>query len=200
MSERRFALVAGGGTGGHLMPALAVARALAEARAPGAVEVVGSRRGLDAELLRDAGLPVTLLPGRGIARRLTPRALVDNAGAVAALAWACVLAVGVVLGRRPQVVVAMGGYASVPVALAAAVLRVPVVLVNVDAVPGAANRVVGRFAAAAGPFTLGYLTSGVFAGKPEPMRYAGVTVCLVFLVGLAALPFAPETKGRPLPE
>ncbi len=59
---------------------------------------------------------------------------------------------------------------------------------------------VGRFAAAAGPFTLGYLTSGVFAGKPEPMRYAGVTVCLVFLVGLAALPFAPETKGRPLPE
>ncbi|HLH17431.1 MAG TPA: MFS transporter [Bryobacteraceae bacterium] len=59
---------------------------------------------------------------------------------------------------------------------------------------------VGRFAAAAGPFTLGYLTSGVFAGRPEPMRYAGVTVCLVFLVGLAALPLAPETKGRPLPE
>jgi len=59
---------------------------------------------------------------------------------------------------------------------------------------------VGRFAAAAGPFTLGYLTSGVYADKPEPMRYAGVTVCLVFLIGLAALPFAPETKGRPLPE
>jgi UDP-N-acetylglucosamine:LPS N-acetylglucosamine transferase len=146
------------------MPALAVARALAETRAPGAVEVVGSRRGLDAELLRDAGLPVTLLPGRGIARRLTPRALVDNAGAVAALAWACVLAVGVVLGRRPQVVVAMGGYASVPVALAAAALRVPVVLVNVDAVPGAANRVVGRFAAAA---------AVAFAGTP--LRNAEVT-------------------------
>ena len=59
---------------------------------------------------------------------------------------------------------------------------------------------VGRFAAAAGPFTLGYLTSGVYADKPEPMRYAGVTVCLVFLIGLAALPFAPETKGKPLPE
>lgn len=59
---------------------------------------------------------------------------------------------------------------------------------------------VGRFAAAAGPFTLGYLTSSVFAHKPEPMRYAGVTMCLVFLVGLAAIPFAPETKGQPLPE
>jgi MFS family permease len=59
---------------------------------------------------------------------------------------------------------------------------------------------VGRFAAAAGPFTLGYLTKDVFSGYAEPMRYAGVTMSLVFLVGLAALPFAPETKGKPLPE
>ena len=59
---------------------------------------------------------------------------------------------------------------------------------------------VGRFAAAAGPLTLGLLTSRVFAGHAEPMRYAGITMCLVFLVGLAALPFAPETKSQPLPE
>ena len=59
---------------------------------------------------------------------------------------------------------------------------------------------VGRLVAALGPLTLGLLTSRVYAGYAEPMRYAGVTMCLVFLVGLAALPFAPETKGRPLPE
>ncbi|MBS1853723.1 MAG: MFS transporter [Acidobacteria bacterium] len=59
---------------------------------------------------------------------------------------------------------------------------------------------VGRFAAAAGPFTLGYLTKDVFSAHAEPMRYAGVTMSLVFLIGLAALPFAPETKGQPLPE
>jgi MFS family permease len=59
---------------------------------------------------------------------------------------------------------------------------------------------VGRLAAAAGPFTLGYLTKDVFSGYAEPMRYAGVTMSLVFLIGLAALPFAPETKGKPLPE
>jgi hypothetical protein len=47
---------------------------------------------------------------------------------------------------------------------------------------------------------LGYLTKDVFGGYAEPMRYAGVTMSLVFLVGLAALPFAPETKGKPLPE
>ena len=59
---------------------------------------------------------------------------------------------------------------------------------------------VGRLVAAAGPFTLGYLTKDVFGGYAEPMRYAGVAMSLVFLVGLAALPFAPETKGKPLPE
>ena len=59
---------------------------------------------------------------------------------------------------------------------------------------------VGRFVAALGPAALGLLTSRTFAAKPEPMRYAGVTMCLVFLIGLATLPFAPETKGKPLPE
>jgi MFS family permease len=58
----------------------------------------------------------------------------------------------------------------------------------------------GRFVAAIGPLVLGLLTSRVYANKPEPMRYAGVTMSLVFLVGLATLPFAPETKGEPLPE
>jgi MFS family permease len=59
---------------------------------------------------------------------------------------------------------------------------------------------VGRFVAAIGPLSLGLLSSRVFADQAEPMRYAGVTMCLVFLIGLAVLPFAPETKGKPLPE
>jgi MFS family permease len=64
---------------------------------------------------------------------------------------------------------------------------------------------VGRFAAAIGPKTFGLLTSVVYAGYKTidtslPMRYAGVTMCVIFLLGLAVLPFAPETKGKPLPE
>jgi MFS family permease len=59
---------------------------------------------------------------------------------------------------------------------------------------------VGRFVAAVGPAALALLTSRVFADKPEPMRYAGLTMCSVFAVGLLVLPFAPETKGQPLPE
>jgi MFS family permease len=62
---------------------------------------------------------------------------------------------------------------------------------------------VGRFVAASGPTLLGLLTSRVFTpahGYSEGMRYAGMTLCAVFLLGLIVLPFAPETRGRPLPE
>jgi MFS family permease len=62
---------------------------------------------------------------------------------------------------------------------------------------------VGRLVAAVGPAALGLLTAHVFTkehGFAEGFRYAGVTMCVVFLLGLLALPFLPETKGRPLPE
>jgi len=59
---------------------------------------------------------------------------------------------------------------------------------------------VGRFVAAVGPSILGVLTSKVFINYAEPMRPAGVAMCGVFLLGLLVLPFAPETKGAPLPE
>jgi len=44
------------------------------------------------------------------------------------------------------------------------------------------------------------LSDKVFFGYEEPMRYAGVTMCAIYLVGIAVLPFAPETKDQPLPE
>jgi MFS family permease len=63
---------------------------------------------------------------------------------------------------------------------------------------------VGRFVAASGPTLLGLLTSVVYAPAqfppPENWRYAGVTMCAIYLVGMVTLPFAPETKDKPLPE
>lgn len=61
---------------------------------------------------------------------------------------------------------------------------------------------VGRFVAAAGPFTLGYMIKRVYSQYEGalPFRYAGVTMCSIFLVGLIAVIFIPETKGKPLPE
>jgi MFS family permease len=61
---------------------------------------------------------------------------------------------------------------------------------------------VGRFVAASGPAALGLLTAKVYSGyeAPDPWRYSAVTMCAVFLIGLIALPFAPETHNKPLPE
>jgi MFS family permease len=59
---------------------------------------------------------------------------------------------------------------------------------------------VGRFVAAAGPALLGLLTGVVYAETSEPLRYAGLTMCGIFVLGLLVLPFAPETKDQPLPE
>ena len=59
---------------------------------------------------------------------------------------------------------------------------------------------IGRYAAISGPSALGLLTSVVFVGKEEPLRYAGVWMCSIFVIGLLVLPLLPETKGQPLPE
>lgn len=61
---------------------------------------------------------------------------------------------------------------------------------------------VGRYVTASGPLMLGYLINHVYTGyeAPLPYRYAGLTMCSVFVLGLMVLPFLPETKGKPLPE
>ena len=165
---RPFAVIAGGGTGGHVQPALAVARALVErGHDPASIRFVGSARGLEAELVPAAGFTVTLLPGRGIRRGRTPAALMAAAVSGAALAAATLRALWLLGRRRPAVVLAVGGYASLPCAAAAVVLRVPLVLAEQNSVPGSANRLLGRFArAAAVAFPGTDLPRAVVTGTP----------------------------------
>ncbi len=132
-----------------MLEALAIARALVDrGHDRGSVEMVGSRRGQEAALLAGEGFPLTLLAGRGISRRLGLSDIVANIGAVAGLSWATAQAIAHLARWNPQVVVSVGGYASFPAGAAAILLRVPLVLVNVDAVPGMVHRVLGSHAAA----------------------------------------------------
>lgn len=138
-------IVTGGGTAGHVLPALAVARALvAGGRQRAEITYVGAARGMEARLVPEAGFLLVALPGRGIERRLSRRSV----QAAAVLALGCVRGLALVARRRPEAVVSIGGYAALPCALGAVALRIPLVVVNVDAVPGAANQLTGRFATA----------------------------------------------------
>ncbi len=143
MRDELYAVIAGGGTGGHLSPALAVAEALvARGHARGEIEFVGSARGMDSKVVPSAGFRLHELPGRGIQRRLCK----DSALALVALAEATVRATGLAIKRRPRVVVSVGGYAAFPSAFAALLLRIPLLVVVLDAVPTGANRFLSHFA------------------------------------------------------
>src|SRR5690606_19131635 len=141
-----------------------IARALvARGHRQSSIELVGSARGIESRLVPAAGFGLTLLPGRGIERRIS----LQNVRSLFALLRAFVRAWRLVGRKRPRVVVSVGGYASVPCALAAVLRRVPVVVAEQNAAPGAANRLVGRFAkACAVSFPGTPLPRAVVTGNP----------------------------------
>lgn len=135
-------LLAGGGTGGHLFPAVALAEELRREQPDGAVLFVGTERGLEYRLLPELGWPLQTIPmsgwaGLGIGARF--KALVGLARSLDQARR--------ILGEfRPDVVVGVGGYASVPVLLAAKLTGVPYLIHEQNAWPGLANRLLGRWA------------------------------------------------------
>jgi len=135
--------IAGGGTGGHVMPALALADAAREKWPHLHVSFIGAERGLEAKLLPERGEDVLLLKmhavqGTGVIRKLR------------VLLWEMPHAVYHICQhwkttQRPALLVGVGGYASATGVIAALIKRVPVVLYEQNAVPGLVNRTLARF-------------------------------------------------------
>jgi undecaprenyldiphospho-muramoylpentapeptide beta-N-acetylglucosaminyltransferase len=147
-TTRTYALIGGGGTGGHVFPALALADELVDrGHARDRIRFVGARRGIEAGAVPAAGYAVDLLPGRGLQRGLSVEHIVENLRTAFATLVAVVRASAIVRRARPSVVVGVGGYASLPVLVAAWLHRVPMVVHESDAHPGLANRVAVRLGA-----------------------------------------------------
>lgn len=139
MTRRRI-LVAGGGTAGHVFPGLATANVLRERGHD--VRFLGTDRGQEVRLVPAAGYPLETVPSRPFVRAFSPRAL-EAPVAVFRAFGTCRRLV-----READVILGMGGYASVPAVLAARREHRPVVVHEQNAVTGLANRVGGRVAAA----------------------------------------------------
>lgn len=134
------ALMAGGGTGGHVYPALAVAEALSDVGAH--VAFVGTDRGLEATAVPAAGFPLRTVDAAPFRRTLSVRTL--------AIPWvvghAARRVARLIRAERISVACTFGGYVSGPLALAAWLTRTPLVLHEQNAVPGLANRIAARWA------------------------------------------------------
>ncbi|MBI5577017.1 MAG: undecaprenyldiphospho-muramoylpentapeptide beta-N-acetylglucosaminyltransferase [Deltaproteobacteria bacterium] len=133
--------IAGGGTGGHVFPGIALAEAFLDLVPGGSVSFVGTESGLEARAI----------PGRGYEIDFVPAGQVLGKGAggvvgMARMAKGIAAAFSVLGRRRPDLVFGVGGYASVPVAVAAAAARIPLFLQEQNAVPGRANRMLGKMA------------------------------------------------------
>jgi UDP-N-acetylglucosamine--N-acetylmuramyl-(pentapeptide) pyrophosphoryl-undecaprenol N-acetylglucosamine transferase len=134
-------LIAGGGTGGHLYPGIAVAQRLMR-RGDCEVLFVGSRRGIESRVLEPFGFRYRGIESRALPRRLSLGLL----GALASYAAGFLASLVLCLRFRPDVVVGTGAYASAPVVLAGKFCRRPCVLLEQNSVPGRTNRLLARIA------------------------------------------------------
>ncbi|QHN04452.1 undecaprenyldiphospho-muramoylpentapeptide beta-N-acetylglucosaminyltransferase [Granulicella sp. WH15] len=137
-------LIAGGGTGGHVIPALAIARELRDAHGA-EVRFVGTARGLETRLVPEAGFALELIK----VGQLKNVSLMTRVRTFADLPLGLLRCAGLLRSFKPDVVVGVGGYASGPAMMAAILLRVPTLAFEPNAVPGLANRLVGRLVGAA---------------------------------------------------
>ena len=134
-------LIAAGGTGGHIYPGIAVAREILR-RAPGSeVRFVGTARGLENKLVPQAGFELSLIDSAGL-KNVGPMA---RARGLLVLPKSLLAARSLIKAFRPDVVIGAGGYVSGPVVLTAALLKLPTLVLESNALPGWTNRVLARF-------------------------------------------------------
>ena len=139
MSARPI-LVMAGGTGGHVYPALAVARALQSHSRD--VVWLGTRRGIESRVVPDAGIDIEWISVKGLRRKGVLAALI----APVQIGWAFLQSLGVIFRRRPAAVLGMGGFVSGPGGVAAWLTRRPLVIHEQNAAAGLTNRLLARLA------------------------------------------------------
>jgi UDP-N-acetylglucosamine--N-acetylmuramyl-(pentapeptide) pyrophosphoryl-undecaprenol N-acetylglucosamine transferase len=166
-------VIAGGGTGGHLYPGIAVAREFLARQPNAVVSFAGTASGIEARVVPREGFPLDVirsggLKGKGIAERLKGLALLPLG---IADAWR------VISRRRPELVIGVGGYSSGPLVLVAAMRRIPTMVLEQNAMPGLTNRWLASVVDAAAvtyeaslPFFRG---KGFMAGNPVRAEFLG---------------------------
>jgi len=166
-------VIAGGGTGGHLYPGVAVAREILRREPEARVSFAGTSRGIEARVVPREGFDLDLLRSSGLAGG----SIRSRARGLALLPLSLWDAWRIVSRRRPHVVIGVGGYSSGPVVLMAALRGVPTMVLEQNAVPGLTNRLLARWVRAAAvtfPDTSAFFGDRAFvAGNPVREEFFG---------------------------
>lgn len=135
-------IIAAGGTGGHIFPGIAIAEEIRRVYPYAIITFAGTKRGLETKILPRLGLHLDLIDSSSIK---------DRKGFGRIFAWmklplSIAQCVSLIMKKKPDILISIGGYAAGPLMMAAMLVRVPFVLVEPNAVAGFANKLVGRFA------------------------------------------------------
>ena len=166
-------VIAGGGTGGHLFPGIAVARELQARRGDAHVTFAGTARGIEYRVVPKEGFELDVIRSGG----LKGKSVADRARGAALIPLGMADAWGVVSKRRPNLVIGVGGYSSGPIVLTAALRGVPTMLLEQNAVPGLTNRILSKVVKAAAvsyPSTVAFFGDKAFVSG-NPVRSEFVT-------------------------
>lgn len=147
--------IVSGGTGGHIYPGIAIAQEIKRRDSGASILFLGSEEGLEKELVPRGDYPIKLIKSRALLRKLSYKAI--SAPFVSALGF--FQSLFILLSFSPAKVVSTGGYASLPVVLAARLLGIPIVLHEQNVLPGAVNRMSRR------------LAGKIFVSFPETLKY-----------------------------
>jgi UDP-N-acetylglucosamine--N-acetylmuramyl-(pentapeptide) pyrophosphoryl-undecaprenol N-acetylglucosamine transferase len=159
-------VIAGGGTGGHLYPGIAVARELLARHPDAVITFAGTVRGIESRVVPREGFQLDVLRSSGL-KATSPKAMLRG---IALLPLSAIDAGRILARRKPHLVIGVGGYSSGPVVAAAAAKRIPTLLLEQNAVPGFTNRTLARVVSAAAvtfDSTVSYFgRRGFVAGNP----------------------------------
>lgn len=139
-------LMAGGGTAGHINPAIAIADTIRRRHPDAEILFVGTARGMEARLVPMAGFEFTSMPVAGFQRRLTPENLKRNIRSLYYLAMSGSRAAKIIKDFQPDIAIGTGGYVSGPILRKAAQMGVPILVHEQNAFPGITNKMLSHYA------------------------------------------------------
>jgi UDP-N-acetylglucosamine--N-acetylmuramyl-(pentapeptide) pyrophosphoryl-undecaprenol N-acetylglucosamine transferase len=136
-------IIAAGGTGGHLYPGIAIAKAFIARDPHSRILFVGTGKPFEQKVLSKTGFASRWIPVEGILKR----GLLNQIRSLSKLPWAVILSISLLCRFRPDLVIGVGSYVSGPVSLAARAMGIPVLIHEQNILPGVTNRILARFAA-----------------------------------------------------